>query len=78
MNIGTLQISLSYDQLLNLIKQLPIKEKVKLSKELAKETIDTRLSRLLNSFKTDKLSFDTITEEVEKVRTDLYAKRKGK
>ena len=24
MNIGTLQISLSYDQLLNLIKQLPI------------------------------------------------------
>ena len=49
MNIGTLQISLSYDQLLNLIKQLPIKEKVKLSKELAKETIDTRLSRLLNS-----------------------------
>ena len=78
MNIGTLQISLSYDQLLNLIKQLPIKEKVKLSKELAKETIDTRLSRLLNSFKTDELSFDTITEEVEKVRTDLYAKRKGK
>ena len=78
MNIGTLQISLSYDQLLNLIKQLPIKEKVELSKELAKETIDTRLSRLLNSFKTDELSFDTITEEVEKVRTDLYAKRKGK
>ena len=55
-----------------------IKEKVKLSKELAKETIDARLSRLLNSFKTDELSFDTITEEVEKVRTDLYAKRKGK
>ncbi|MBI4645716.1 MAG: hypothetical protein HY738_03725 [Bacteroidia bacterium] len=78
MNIGTLQISLSYDQLLDLIKQLPIREKVRLSQELAKETIDTRLSRLLNSFKTDELSLDTITEEVEKVRSELYVNRKGK
>ncbi|MFH1005325.1 MAG: hypothetical protein V1781_07525 [Bacteroidota bacterium] len=76
MNVGSLQISLSFDQLLNLIRQLPIKEKVKLSKELAKESLGIRLTRLLNSFKTDELSFETITEEVEEVRSELYEKRK--
>ncbi|RLD56131.1 MAG: hypothetical protein DRJ05_11795 [Bacteroidetes bacterium] len=76
MNTGTYQISLSYSQILNLVKQLPSREKLKLSKELAKETVDKRLSKLLNSFRTEDISEDEINNEVEKVRAELYARNK--
>ena len=76
MNTSPFKISLTYNQILDLVRQLSTKDKAKLSKELAKEAIDKRLSRLLNSFQTDELSENTINEEVEKVRTELYAKKK--
>lgn len=66
------KISLSYNQILELVRQLPKDKKVKLSKELAKETIDVRLSRLLKSFNTDELSQKTIDKEVEKIRTEIH------
>ncbi|OQX78604.1 MAG: hypothetical protein B6D64_06195 [Bacteroidetes bacterium 4484_276] len=71
MNTGTYQISLSYGQILNLVRQLPGREKAKLNKELAKEAIDKRLSRLLNSFQTDEISEEEINTEVEKVRAEI-------
>ncbi len=77
MNTYNYQISLSYQQILELVKQLPYEDKAKLGKELAKETIDNRLSRLLNSFKTNELSQQEIDSEVETVRTELYAKKKN-
>jgi len=76
MNIGAYQISLSFNQILDLVKQLPIKEKTELGLELAKETKDQTLSRLLNSFKTDDISQNEIDREVESVRAEIYAKRK--
>jgi len=76
MNIGAYQISLSFNQILDLVKQLPIKEKTKLGLELAKETKDQTLSRLLNSFKTDDIRQDEIDTEVESVRAEIYAKRR--
>lgn len=63
-----LNLSLNFQQVLELIKQLPFKEKKELSKEPEKEMIDKKLSALLNTFKTDELSYETITNEVEKVR----------
>ncbi|MEA3475916.1 MAG: hypothetical protein U9R23_05715 [Candidatus Cloacimonadota bacterium] len=63
-----LNLSLNFQQVLELIKQLPFKEKKELSKELEKEMIDKKLSALLNTFRTDELSYETITNEVEKVR----------
>lgn len=77
MNTYNYNISLTYQQVLRLVKQLPFEEKAKLGKELAKETMDKRLSRILNSFKTDELSQEEIDIEVEAVRTDLYAKTKN-
>lgn len=77
MNTYNYQISLSYQQILELVKQLPIEEKAKLGQELVKETIDNRLSRLLNSFKTNELSQEEIDAEVESVRTELYAGSKN-
>jgi len=76
MNTYNYQISLSFEQILKLIKQLPIKEKEKLGKELAKENIERRLSLLLNSFKTDELSQYEIDSEIEVIRAELYAKKK--
>ncbi|MCU0382553.1 MAG: hypothetical protein MUF68_00675 [Cyclobacteriaceae bacterium] len=70
-------INLGYEQILDLVKQLPRKEKLKLSKELEKEVIQTKLAELLKAFKTDKLKQETIDQEVEIVRASIYAKSKG-
>ena len=76
MNTNAYKISLNYGQVLDLVRQLPKKDKVRLSKELAKEAIDTRLTRLLNSFSNNELTEETIMEEVENVRAEIYAKKK--
>jgi len=67
------QLSLNFEQVLTLVKQLPEPEKLQLSQELAKELLDSKLTALLESFKTDELSLDTITQEVESVRSEIYA-----
>lgn len=71
-----LQIDLTFEQVLSVVRQLSKREKLRLSKELEMEAIDSRLSRLLNEFKTDDLDENTITEEVESVRQELYGKQK--
>ncbi len=73
---AALQIDLSFDQILSMVRQLPPRQKLKLSKELEKEVIDSKLSRLLKIFKTNELDMDTITEEVESVRQEIYDRQK--
>jgi len=68
-------IKLSFPQLLELVKKLPGEQKLKLSKELERETIQTKLTELLTSFQTNDLTMDQITEEVEKVRQQKYDQR---
>ncbi len=70
------QIDLTFEQILSVVRQLPRQQKIKLSKELEKEAIDTKLSRLLKVFRTDDLDLKTITEEVEIVRQEIYDKQK--
>lgn len=72
-----LQIDITFEQILSMVRQLPRKQKIKLTKELEKEVIDTKLSRLLKSFKTNELDEKTITEEVESVRKEIYEKQKS-
>ncbi len=69
------EISLSFNQILDLVQQLPRQQKIKLSKELEKEVIESKLTELLTEFRTGELNFDEITEEVEAVRQELYEKR---
>jgi len=71
-----LQISLTFDQVLSVVRQLPRSQKIKLSKELEKDVIDSKLSRLLQTFRTKDLDLNTITEEVEIVRQGIYDKKK--
>ena len=71
-----LQLEITYEQILSLIRQLPNREKIRLTKELEKEVIESKLSQLLKTFKTNELDIATIDDEVEKVRKELYEKRK--
>jgi predicted DNA-binding protein YlxM (UPF0122 family) len=72
----SLQIELTFDQILSMVKQLPKQQKIKLTKELEKDVIQSKLSRLLKTFKTKDLDLKTITEEVENVRQEIYDKQK--
>ncbi|MGV8139260.1 MAG: type II toxin-antitoxin system VapB15 family antitoxin [Mangrovibacterium sp.] len=65
MSNNAFKISLTYKQILDLVRQLPKKDKARLSNELAKEITDKRLSRLLDTFRTDELSEEEINQEVE-------------
>lgn len=70
MKKSTFKITLKYSQIRELVKQLPLRDKIKLSKELAKENIDKRLSELLNAFYTEELTEEEITKAVEAARED--------
>jgi hypothetical protein len=71
-----LLVNITYNQLLELVRKLPKQEKIKLSKELEKEEITNKLSKLLNVFKTNDLSLETIDKEVEIVRQEMYERKK--
>ena len=71
-----LQVDISFEQVLTLVRQLPTKEKIKLTKELEKEGIETKLAGLLKNFRTKELSMDMINEEVEIVRQEIYESKK--
>ncbi|CAD5942094.1 hypothetical protein NO976_02049 [Planktothrix agardhii] len=75
MTPASYQLSLNFEQVLALVKQLPYPEKLLLSQELEKEVLNSQLTDLLESFKTDELSLETITEEVEAVRSEIYARK---
>jgi hypothetical protein len=50
MSQKTYQLTLNFDQILDLIKQLPQIDKIRLSKELEKETLNPQLTQLLETF----------------------------
>jgi predicted DNA-binding protein YlxM (UPF0122 family) len=72
----SLRVNITYEQILYLVKQLPIQQKIKLNKELENENVGAKLSELLNTFRTNELSLDTIDEEVEIVRQQIYDNQK--
>ena len=73
---AAIQIDFTFDQVLSLVKQLPKQQKLKLTKELEKDIVGSKLSKLLKIFKTNELDLDTISEEVESVRQEIYEKQK--
>lgn len=75
MENSSYKINLTFNQVLDLVRQLPKKDKAKLSGELAKETVDKRLTRILKSFAAEDISQEEIDLEVEKARTEIYAKK---
>jgi hypothetical protein len=74
MTLTNYQLSLNFEQILALVKQLPYPEKLQLSQELEKEVLNSKLTVLLESFRTDELSLETIAQEVEAVRSEIHAR----
>ncbi|MBD2296886.1 hypothetical protein H6G06_26265 [Anabaena sphaerica FACHB-251] len=74
---NTYQLPLTFEQILTLVKQLSDSEKLLLSKELEKETLNHKLTELLEVFQTDELSLAEITEEVEIVRSQIYDRKQS-
>ena len=68
----SLQVNITFEQVLNIVKQLPTEEKLMLTKELEKEGIKSKLNAILQILKTDELTQQIIDEEVEIVRKSLY------
>ena len=73
---SALQLDLTFDQVLALVRQLPRQEKIKLTKALEKDGIESKLSELLKTFRTKELNLDTINREVEIVRQQIYESKK--
>lgn len=72
----SLQVNITFEQVLSMVKQLPAEEKLLLTKELEKEGITSKLNAILQNFKTDELTQEIIDEEVETVRKNLYDNQK--
>ena len=67
-----LQIDLTFEQIIYLVKQLPKQQKIRLLQELEKDGIQAKLSSLLKTFDTKELPQETINKEVEIVRQEIY------
>jgi hypothetical protein len=71
-----LEIDLTFNQILSIVRQLPKQQKIKLTKALEEEAIESKLTRLLKTFRTKDLDMKTITEETESVRQKIYERKK--
>ena len=72
MNTQTYQLSLDFEQILNLVRQLPSIEQEKIRQEIEKVNREQKLNSFLADFHTDEISLAEITAEVEAVRSDFY------
>ena len=76
MATASLNIRLSYNQILELASQLSDEDKLQLNRELSAEVRKIELQRLLQVFKNDEISLEEISSEVELVRQARYEARK--
>ena len=65
-------IELNKRQFLKIIDQLDDNDKLELYNELKKSLFQKRFDKLLKSTRTDELTMDEITKEVESVREKRY------
>ncbi len=71
-----MRIALNLEQLQAVISQRSFEEKLALVRMLETQTFSERFKRLLAQVRTDELTFDDITAEVEAVRRARYAAKK--
>ncbi|MBK6966124.1 MAG: hypothetical protein IPH20_19935 [Bacteroidales bacterium] len=66
----TYSLSFSFDEILKLIKSFSIEDKVRLEKELEKETLVYRALKLSEKVKKNDLSMEDIVAEVSVYRSE--------
>jgi len=64
--------AIDFSQLKTVVEQCNLDEKLELLELLEKETFPIRFKKFLNQIKTDELSLEEITAEVEAVRQGRY------
>ena len=67
MATASLNIRLSYNQILELARQLSDEDKLQFNRELSAEVRKIEMQRLLQVFKNDEISLEEISSEVELV-----------
>jgi hypothetical protein len=72
------RLDLTTDQVKELVKQLPKKERIRMMSEVAREALGAELLALIKSIKADDIDQKTIDKEVEFVRAKRYAAWKRK
>ena len=77
MKIQTYQLSLDFEQILSLVRQLPSVEQDKIRQEIEKANREQKLNSFLTDFHTDEISLSEITAEVESVRSDIYRQQQN-
>lgn len=65
-------LNLSYNQILNLVRQLPRRSQLQLGRVLTQEATEAELQHFLDTFKTDEISEEDILNEVKLVRKKRY------
>ncbi len=68
-------ISIDFPQLKAVVEQCNLDEKLELLQLLEKDTFSVRFKKFLSLVKTDELSLEDITMEVEAVRREKYHAR---
>lgn len=68
-------IDISYDQLLLLLQQMPVRSQLKLGKALTRQSIRAELDYFLDVFRTEEISEEDILAEVKAVRQERYARK---
>ena len=76
MATASLNFRMSYNQILELARQLSDEDKLQLNRELSAEVRKIEFQRLLQVFKNDEISLEEISSEVELVRQARYEARK--
>ncbi|MBF0258986.1 MAG: hypothetical protein HQK62_09130 [Desulfamplus sp.] len=72
-----LSLSIEFSQLKSLITQCGIEEKIEIIHFLEKDTFPFRFNHLLKNLKSEELSLEEITAEVESVRQKRYNEKKS-
>ena len=72
----TLQLNIEKNQFVGLLQTLSVSDKLEMYGILKKSLLCDRMENLLNSFDSDELSMEEITETIETVRQERYEKSK--
>lgn len=68
-------LNLNYNQILNLVMQMPLRSQLRLGRTLTRKSTEKELRHFLDTFKTDKIKEEDILAETKAVRKARYASR---
>lgn len=68
-------IDISYNQMLALLQQMPVRSQLRLGKALRSKNIRMELEHFIDTFHTEELSEEDILSQVKAVRQERHAKK---